>query len=80
LEQHGAVKAGHFGVCRTGRGSIAAISVVSMLFILCLGTFVWTSRHYDGVVASFVLSGCFLIAAVGGSLAFIVVRRGYNRS
>ncbi|HYN00450.1 MAG TPA: hypothetical protein VET25_11945 [Aestuariivirgaceae bacterium] len=36
-------------------GSIAAVSVVSMLFFLFLGAFVWTSQHYDWVVASFVL-------------------------
>ena len=59
-------------------GSIAAVSVVSTVFFLCLGTFVWTSQHYDWVVASFVLGGFFLIAAGVSSLAFIVVRRGYD--
>ena len=59
-------------------GSIAAVSVVSMLFFLCLGTFVWTSQHYDWVVASLVLGGFFLIAAVVSSFAFIVVLRGSN--
>jgi hypothetical protein len=57
-------------------GSIAAVSVVSMFFFLFLGTFVWTSQHYDWVVASFVLGSFFLIAAGVSSYAFIVVRRG----
>jgi hypothetical protein len=59
-------------------GSVAAASLVSMFFFLCLGTFVWTSQHYDWVVASFVVGGFFLIAARVSSCAFIVVRRGYN--
>jgi len=59
-------------------GSIAAVSVVAVLFFSCLGTFVWTSQHYGWVAASFVLGGFFLIAAVISSLAFVVVRRGDN--
>jgi hypothetical protein len=59
-------------------GSVAAVSVVSMFFFLCLGTFVWTSQHYDWVVASFVLGSFFLIAAGVSSFAFIVVRREYD--
>jgi hypothetical protein len=59
-------------------GSIAVVSVVAVLFFLCLGTFVWISQHYGWVAASFVLGGFFLIAAVISSFAFIVVRRGDN--
>jgi hypothetical protein len=59
-------------------GSVAAASLVSMFFFLCLGTFVWTSQHYDWVVASSVLGGFFLIAAGVSSIAFIIVRREYN--
>jgi hypothetical protein len=59
-------------------GSIAAASVVSMVFFLCLGTFVWTAQHYDWVVASFVLGGFFMIAAGVSLFAFTVVRRGYS--
>ena len=42
------------------------------------GTFIWTSQHYDWVVASFVLVAILLIVALVSAIAFVVVRRGYN--